>query len=91
MSVIYKCKECLKVNKNMSKICEFCFWPVEKTFSKKEKKENKMNKEMAIKFLKSQQYVTQKFWKDKRVYEKYKDVIDLIQKWIPEENQDSLF
>lgn len=92
MSVIYKCKECQKVN-NMWTICEFCFWPVEKIFEKKEieKRENPFNKEKAIQFLKSQQFVSQKFAKDKRTFEKYKDLIEFISKAIPDENQNSLF
>ena len=91
MWVKYKCRECWKEDKNKWKICEKCFWPIEKIFEEFKKTENTMNKEMAIKFLKSQQFVTQKFWKDKRIFEKYKDLIDLIQKWIPDDNQNSLF
>ena len=92
MSVIYKCKECQKVNK-MWEICEFCFWPIEKIFEKTEfqKRENPFNKEKALQFLKSQQFVSQKFAKDKRVYEKYRDLIDFINKAIPDENQNKLF
>jgi len=76
----------------MSTICEFCFWRVEKIFENKiEKKENPFNKEKAIQFLKSQQFVSQKFVKDKRTFEKYKDLIEFITKAIPDENQNSLF
>lgn len=90
MTVVYKCKECQKVQK-MCKICEDCFWVVEKVTIKPEKRENPMNREMAIKFLKSQQYVSQKFWNNKRVFQKFKDLIEFIEKAVPAENQNKLF
>ncbi len=91
MWVKYKCKECSKDNENMSKICEFCFWVVERVYEAPVKRENPMNREKAIQFLKSQQYVSQKIWKDKRVFQKFKDLIDFIERAVPAENQNKLF
>jgi len=90
MGVNYICSECKKNNKPWN-ICEYCFAPVEKIYDTIEKKENPMNKQEAIKFIKSQQYITQKFSKDKKIQDKYKNLLDLIQKAIPDEGQESLF
>lgn len=88
MSVKYLCKECKKDNKPGA-ICEFCFWVVEKIIEKKEVRENPMNKEKAIKFLKSQRY--KNWFNNKPIYQRYTDLMDLINKAIPDDKQDRLF
>lgn len=86
MRIKYICRECSQEHDRV-KVCDLCWWPVKKNLFAD--KENPMNKEKALKFLKSQQY---KHWNhNKIIFEKYKNIIDLLNIAIPDKKQDKLF